>query len=188
MTRNAKGRKPAQARKSKPDKTAKKTAKMLRCREDWSLAQRLEFRSSSAKSGCRLWNAGNSKGYGSLWWDGRLGVATRLQWIDKRGPIPKGMCVLHTCDNPACIEITHLFLGTQLENIADCVSKLRHPRGEKKPLAKLTEAAVMEIRTKLGTGQRVRRNSILQSLAIKFGVSESAISMARSGYTWAHVR
>lgn len=43
------------------------------------------------------------------------------------GPIPKGKFVCHKCDNPRCTNPKHLFLGTNLENIQDCIDKGRHP-------------------------------------------------------------
>ncbi len=49
------------------------------------------------------------------------------------GPIPDGMCVLHRCDNPGCVNPEHLWLGTQLENVIDRDKKNRHvPRGPNK--------------------------------------------------------
>lgn len=56
----------------------------------------------------------------------RKAYVHRLVWIEENGPIPTGMCVLHKCDNPPCINIDHLFLGTQSDNIDDMVRKGRH--------------------------------------------------------------
>ena len=49
----------------------------------------------------------------------------RAAWEDIHGPIPDGMFVLHKCDNPACYNVDHLFLGTQADNIADMIEKGR---------------------------------------------------------------
>jgi hypothetical protein len=49
----------------------------------------------------------------------------RLSWVVAHGKIPPGLCVLHKCDNAACINPEHLFLGTQNDNIRDCIRKSR---------------------------------------------------------------
>lgn len=51
--------------------------------------------------------------------------AHRKAWEDEHGPIPPGMKVLHRCDNPPCVNVDHLFLGTQADNIADMIAKGR---------------------------------------------------------------
>ena len=58
--------------------------------------------------------------------DKRTYRAHRLMWEEVNGPIPEGMVLLHICDNPPCIRLDHLRLGTQAENVADMVAKGRH--------------------------------------------------------------
>jgi hypothetical protein len=70
--------------------------------------------------------------YGRVLVGGRDGVrwmAHRWSWTLANGPIPDGMVVMHRCDNPPCVNPGHLSLGTQLENIADRVSKGRSATG-----------------------------------------------------------
>lgn len=71
---------------------------------------------------------------------------SRLVYQWKFGEIPKNMYVCHSCDNPECVNISHLFLGTCQDNRSDCVNKKRHCFGEKHGRHKLTEEQVKEIR------------------------------------------
>ena len=69
---------------------------------------------------CKLWKGTlNNMGYGYIYWDGKDAVASRVIWEIVNGPIPPGMWVLHTCDNPACVNPTHLYLGDALNNAQD---------------------------------------------------------------------
>ena len=68
-----------------------------------------------------------SGGYGRMTYKGRSQVAHRLAWIAWNGPIPEGMYVLHRCDNRACVNPDHLWLGTYSDNLKDCWAKGRHP-------------------------------------------------------------
>jgi hypothetical protein len=52
--------------------------------------------------------------------------AHRLAWEEANGPIPAGMYVCHTCDVPACVNVEHLFLGSQSDNMKDMAAKGRH--------------------------------------------------------------
>src|SRR3990172_4237019 len=85
--------------------------------------------------GCWTWTASKRKfGYGAFVWadsEGRIiqGRAHRFSYELHHGPIPLGICVLHKCDNPACVRPSHLFLGTRADNNFDMLSKGRHVCG-----------------------------------------------------------
>lgn len=107
----------------------------------------------------------------------------RLTWINTNGPIPKGMCVLHTCDNPPCVNLDHLFLGTQADNIADMVAKGRQrgAPGSSNGFAKLTEGQVVAIKERLAQGESGR------NIANDYPVQETTISHIKTGRMWSQV-
>ena len=79
-------------------------------------------------SECIEWQgARNEKrgGYGVRRFRGRQWRAHRAAWVEAYGEIPEGMLVLHRCDNPPCVNVEHLFLGTQADNLADMTTKGR---------------------------------------------------------------
>jgi hypothetical protein len=138
---------------------------------------------------CWEWQAARrSSGYGVIGSNrGPTLSAHRVAWELTHGPTPDGLCVLHRCDNRPCVNPGHLFLGTYLDNNRDMAAKGRHgsrtkpeshPRGEGHPLALLTEAAVLEIRS---GGQSTA------TYASRFGVSETCVRDARRGHTWRHL-
>lgn len=80
---------------------------------------------------CWEWFASlDSSGYGQIGAEGKLRLAHRLAWFLTFGPIPSGVCVLHTCDNPKCCNPYHLRLGTQNDNIQDMMQKGRFRSAE----------------------------------------------------------
>jgi hypothetical protein len=149
--------------------------------------------------GCWLWTGGaNSNGYGRFQLNGSQTQATRALWTVTYGPIPDGMVVCHHCDNPPCVRLDHLFLGTRGDNMRDCGSKGRHNSqktpgfgfadpafqkqhgrgGHVRTYAKLTELQVAEIRSLKAGGARP------VDLCRQFGMSKSTIWKITTGKTW----
>ena len=81
---------------------------------------------SSVTTPCLPWQRSkNKKGYGHLWINGKTVAAHRAAWEAAKGLIPTGANVLHECDNPACVNTDHLFLGTLRDNTQDMIRKGR---------------------------------------------------------------
>ncbi len=74
---------------------------------------------------CWIWCGSCNRGRGQINIDGKPKFASRVSWEMHNGPIPLGIKVLHKCDNPLCIRPSHLFLGTQTDNMRDCINKGR---------------------------------------------------------------
>lgn len=154
-----------------------------------TLRDRLINESLLRKDGCRVWLGSRDKrGYGMLQLGPDWVAASRAMWMAFRGPIPKGLCVLHKCDNPPCISLEHLFLGTQLDNIDDMHKKKRHAYGRKVPQAKLNDSVVRWIRWLHASGLMQRRSGTQKWLTSFLGVGRESIRRATRGRSWKHVQ
>lgn len=125
-----------------------------------------------------------SFGYGRFWFNGRTQTAQRVAWQLSAGDIPQGLCVLHRCDNPPCVNPSHLFLGTKSANAADRHVKGRTnwARGDSQPGTNLTEDSIRAIRSRYAAG------ALQRDLAAAFGVSRSSIQLIVARKRWAHVQ
>lgn len=134
---------------------------------------------------CWNWQGSKSShGYGQVSCGRRYGSplgAHRVSWQVHFGEIPNKLFVLHKCDNPACVNPNHLFLGTCTDNAIDASQKRRIPMGEKHHASKLTSEDVLECRRLFKEGVSMRK------LAKKYGVLSKTISDAIKGVTWSHV-
>lgn len=102
------------------------------------------------ETSCWQWTAATNKfGYGKLFsGNGNWVLAHRFAWEQANGEVPEGMFVLHHCDNPKCVKIDHLYLGTKQDNARDRDLRNRRvaPKGSAHGRSKLTEEQVKQIR------------------------------------------
>lgn len=153
---------------------------------------------------CWVWTASKAVGYGRFRVGNHLIKAHRIVWVIHHGQIPHdgsyhGLCVCHRCDNPACCNPSHLFLGTSNDNNHDKEVKGRgnhvkgdnhysrtHPerlaRGEANKLSKLTAEKVIKIRSIYGDGALS-----CHQLGVLFGVTDSVINKVIRYKLWKHV-
>lgn len=139
---------------------------------------------------CWLWTGSlNPNGYGQLGtthnYVNKVFLAHRYSYELHFGPIPAGLYVCHKCDNPPCVNPAHLFLGTNSENILDCIAKGRfgdhRVQGARHGCAKLTDAQVYAIR------ERCNRGDLRPLIAQDFGVSLSLVSHIHTRRVWKHL-
>lgn len=121
------------------------------------------------------------RGYGRAWHEGRMMSASKAAWIKAHGPVPAGLCICHTCDNPRCVNLDHLFLGTHGDNMRDKVLKGRQARGSRQGHARLTEETAVCAMARLLAGESQT------SVARAFGVHKATICYLWQGKTWSHL-
>jgi hypothetical protein len=162
---------------------------------------------------CWTWRKGKGPhGYGSVQFNGRTARANRVAWQLANGPIPDGMCVCHSCDNPPCCRPGHLYLDTNQGNMDDKVRKgrsyrptgdrngaRRHPenmtRGdrhwsrrcpERVPRGENSVTAKLTESKVMVIRQR-SENESMEQLAREYGVTKATIFKAVHRKTWRHV-
>jgi len=134
----------------------------------WSKVEKTE--------GCWEWTASKVVGYGQIS-AGRRGLqplkAHRVSYEIVNGRIPSGLFCCHKCDNPACVNPDHLFLGTQKDNLDDMYAKGRDKtRAKPRKPRKLSDIQVYEIRN----DPRIQRE-----IAADYGVSTCLVSNIKNG-------
>jgi len=107
-------------------------------------------------------------------------LAHRVAWRICFGEIPDGLLVCHHCDNPACGNPDHLFLGTNMDNFQDSLQKGRrkYAKGENHPRARLTAKQAAEIKSSTENRKLV---------AQKYGITPLYVNDIRAGRKWKHI-
>jgi hypothetical protein len=137
---------------------------------------------------CWPWLAFKSeRGYGRITITSPNGnkvyYAHRVAYVKKYGPFPWKFEVCHSCDKPSCCNPNHLFLGTQLENIRDCINKQRFKmppqlKGEENGFSKLNQEKVDRIRllSSLGVYQ--------EDIAKEFNIARAYVGYITKYKVW----
>lgn len=130
---------------------------------------------------CWEWQALKDKhGYGKFKLNDKMVKAHRFAWELVNGPIPEGMVIRHNCDNPGCVNSTHLEIGTQADNVKDMVNRGRQsrPKGTLNSMVKKTESDIIAIRSAIGTQT---------AIAKKYGISQRQVSNIKNRKQWKHL-
>lgn len=131
---------------------------------------------------CWPWTRGTfGGGRGEIRLVGQYYLAYRVAYRDATGVDPGPLLVCHQCDNPACCNPAHLFLGTDLDNNRDMHLKGRAAVGSRMRAARLIESDIPVIRHLLNAGQTQKE------VADRYGVHIMTISDIARGKTWRHV-
>jgi len=133
---------------------------------------------------CWPWRGGFSRyGYGRFRVTGRSTNAMRIAYQIRKGPIAEGLSVCHRCDNRACCNPDHLFLGTMADNRADMIEKGRQrgAAGERNRNSRLVPAQVVRIRELMSAGSTARH------LSDEYGVTPGAIRDIQNRRIWRHL-
>lgn len=137
-----------------------------------------------AESSCWEWTAyKHPAGYGKFSMNGKLQLAHRVAFILTKGDFSSELYVCHRCDNRACCNPQHLFLGDHQVNMSDMVSKDRQAKGSENGNVKLTEQQVVEIRAKYQAGGVSYR-----ALGKEYGVHYTQIGDIVKSKAWTHIK
>lgn len=151
---------------------------------------------SGGKRACWIWEKMvTKKGYGTVTYHQKHMRAHRVAYILFRGEIPEGMLVCHKCDNPSCCNPSHLFLGTNADNMKDrdrkkrqcrgearsAVARKHSPRGSRHHKAVINEDQVREIRVMHSKG--IPRKKIAEHIGVRINVIHRVVTRR----FWRHV-
>ena len=120
----------------------------------------------------------------------KMRKANRFSYEIEYGEIPKGKCVLHSCDNSICVNPKHLYIGTHKDNMNDMVKRNRSTTGEKNGCAKLSEKNVMDIKTCYKNSDFTAlgsKKTFIEKFMKKYNVSRGCIQKIIYNIYWTHV-
>ncbi len=153
----------------------------------------LEFESNIDKSyhpkGCHTWTGSTGRGgYGVFY--GLCGEtkAHRVSHTIANGPIPEGLYILHSCDNPPCVNEEHLSPGTAKQNYDEMVERGRrhYPKGSLHPGSTINEITALEIYNCTMDSSATKKDNWSRIAAI-YGVSPGVVRKIKNKDRWKHI-
>ena len=131
---------------------------------------------------CWIWTTGkSSNGYGSFYFNDKTVSAHKFSWMLYYGKVIDNLKVLHTCDNRACVNPKHLYLGTSADNSRDMTDRDRQAKGENNGWSKLTKEQIISIKS------YPYHRGLYRQLSKQFNVTPESISNVCRGIYWKHI-
>ena len=139
---------------------------------------------SGGDNACWNWTAAKTAaGYGVLRMPDKTNqYAHRIAYEWSIGPIPKGCYLCHHCDNPTCVNPSHMFVGEQIDNMRDAATKGRTTKGERSKQTTLTAEQVLALRAEYATGTVLQRE-----LAARYNISRGSVGNIVRRESWKHI-
>lgn len=153
-------------------------------RKDQLTMARIESRVERLpEAGCWIWmGATTNAGYGKISVSGKLQLTHRAAYLAASGVIDDSLMVCHVCDVRSCVNPNHLYQGTQRQNVADAINRMKFAFGGKNGQSKLTEENVLEIRKMLANGGKIFE------IAEHFKVGRHCIMDVKTSKRWSWLK
>lgn len=167
---------PRQQMLSEPVETFRQFPRGLKMRED-VLERMAKFVEPINGSDCTRWRGSlNNKGYPQFYFDGSPRLGSRVLWELVYGTIPDGLIIRHKCDNPSCLNIQHLELGTHKDNSQDAKERGRYSQ------RKVTPELVTKILDLRHSGMQLKKIAKELQLSVRSVNTYLPASMKKGNY------
>lgn len=121
---------------------------------------------------------------GNIRYNGESRQAPQIAWeLTYNVPFPRHLDACHHCDNPPCCNPRHIYAGTTMQNVHDCIARGRFSRGEMMPMAVLND----DLASQLLQAYADKRFKSVRELAEAFRVNQNTLTNLLIGRTWKHI-